>query len=70
MLRIEKSVITLEPEEVMELERLVTDADPKESVQFLKRSVYRKILNSQQGRLKSHLDGSTDPAGDLKKGIS
>jgi len=69
MLRIETAVLSLGPEEVLELERIVVDDDREGSLAFLKRSVYRKLLNSQQGRLKSHMDGTGDPVDTFKKGM-
>jgi len=63
MLEIVRKSLALEPEEVMELERIITDDDKEEALRFLKKSVYRKLLTSQENRLKSHLDGDRDPAG-------
>jgi hypothetical protein len=60
MLEIKKCAVSLEEDEVMELERIITDSDEKEAFRFVKRSIYDKILHSQQGKLKSHLD-STNP---------
>jgi hypothetical protein len=60
MLEIKKCAVSLEEDEVMELERIITDSDEKEAFRFVKRAVYDKILHSQQGKLKSHLD-STNP---------
>ena len=70
MLAIKRQVTALEPEEVMELERIITDDDQPAALTFLKKSVYRKLLGSQENRLKSHLDGDRDPAtsfGEKKK---
>ena len=67
MLTITRKTLTLEPEEVMELERIITDEDRDEAFLFLKRSIYRKLLNTQENRLKSHLDGDKDPAGSFDK---
>ena len=63
MLEIVRKSLALEPEEVLELERIITDEDKDEALRFLKKSVYRKLLTSQENRLKSHLDGDKDPAG-------
>ena len=60
MLEIKRTAIGLDEKEVLELERIVTDGDEKEGLKFLKRVVYDRIAHSQQGRLKSHLDGG-DP---------
>ena len=35
--------------------------DEKEALMFLKKAVYNKITNSQQGKLKSHLDTADNP---------
>lgn len=67
MLTITRKVISLEPEEVMMLERIVTDDDRDEALIFLKKNVYRKLLTVQENRLKSHLDGDRDPAGSFNK---
>ena len=67
MLTITRKALALEPEEVMELERIITDDDREEALRFLKRSVYKKLSTSQEDRLKSHLDGDRDPAGSFHK---
>ena len=67
MLEITRKTLALEPEEVMELERIITDEDREEAFRFLKRSIYRKLINTQENRLKSHLDGDKDPSGSFKK---
>jgi hypothetical protein len=60
MLEIKKCALSLEEAEVIERERIITDNDEKQVFRFIKRSTYDKILNSQQGKLKLHLD-STNP---------
>jgi hypothetical protein len=67
MLQISRKVLSLEPQEIMELERIITDDDRDEALRFLKRSVYKRLLTSQEDRLKSHLDGDHDPAGSFRK---
>jgi hypothetical protein len=67
MLSITHKVLDLAPEEVLELERILTDEDREGAYAFLKKSVYRKLLGSQENRLKSHLDGERDPAGAFQK---
>jgi len=62
MLKIEKKAVMLEPAEVMELERIITDGDQEGAYQFLRRIIYQKCLSSQENRLKSHLNGCSDPA--------
>ena len=66
MLEMRKAAVTLEPAQLMELERIVTDEDREGAMSFLKRHIYNTVLKSQQGRLKSHLDGNADPVGDFK----
>jgi len=63
MLEITRKVVTLESEEVMELERIITDEDKEGAYLFLKKCIQRKLLSSQENRLKSHLDGEKDPQG-------
>jgi hypothetical protein len=58
MLEIKKSVVPFDEQEVMQLERIITDADEKEALRFLKKSVYDPILHSQQGKLKSQIDSA------------
>ena len=60
MLEIKKSAISFDEQDIMELERIVTDSDEKEALRFIKNAVYNRILHSQQGRLKSHLDTGGD----------
>ncbi|HUT52306.1 MAG TPA: hypothetical protein VM658_02845 [bacterium] len=62
MLTITRKALALEPEEVMELERIITDDDREEALRFLKKNIYKKLLTSQEDRLKFHLDGDGDPA--------
>ena len=61
MLEINKSAVALEPEEVMELERIIIDQDQEAAFAFLKKSIYQKIARSQKDRLHSHLDSGSDP---------
>ena len=61
MLEIKRTAISLDEKEVLELERIVTDGEEKEALRFLKKSVYDRILHSQQGRLQSHLDTGANP---------
>ena len=63
MLEIKKAVVPLDEQDVMALERIITDADEKEALKFLKKSIYDQILHAQQGRLKSHLDASNPVEG-------
>jgi len=61
MLEIRRTAIALDEEELLELERVITDRDEKEALRFLKKAVYDKITRSQQGKLKSHLDTGGNP---------
>lgn len=61
MLEIRKAVITLDEKELIELERIIADNEEKDAIRFLKKSVYDRIVHSQQGKLKSHLDTGGDP---------
>jgi hypothetical protein len=69
MLEIRKTAISIEESELIELERIIMDSDKEEALRFLKKSVYEKILHSQQGKLKSHLDGDGNPAEKFKSTI-
>jgi hypothetical protein len=51
------------PNDIIALRRAALDADREGAFAFLKKLVYRKLLGSQENRLKSHLDGCVDPAG-------
>ena len=70
MIEIEKTAIAFEEVDLIELERIVIDSDKVEALRFLKRSVYQRIVHSQQGRLKSHLDGESNPAERFKDNSS
>ena len=61
MLEIRRTALSFDERDLMELERIVTDADEKEALRFVKKSIYDRIAHAQQGRLKSHLDTSVDP---------
>jgi hypothetical protein len=63
MLEIRKTAVSFDENDLMELERIVTDTDEKEALRFLKKSIYDRILYSQQGRLKSHLDAANPVEG-------
>ena len=61
MLEIRKTAIALDEQELLELERIIIDSDENTATRFLKKTVYDRILYTQQGRLKSHLDTGGDP---------
>ena len=68
MIEARKTAVALEEEELIELARIIIDRDEKEALMFLKRSVYDKVRNSQQGRLKCHLDtGGESPVETFKR---
>jgi hypothetical protein len=50
MIQIRKTAIALEEEELLELERIMVDRDESEALFFLKKSVYDKVVESQQVR--------------------
>ncbi|TET18324.1 MAG: hypothetical protein E3J75_00235 [Dehalococcoidia bacterium] len=60
MLEIRKAAIAFDKDELLQLERIVTDDDKRGALIFLKKSVYDKITRSQRGKLKSHLDTGGD----------
>jgi len=70
MLEIRKAAIAFDENELLELERIITDRDEKEALRFLKKAVYDKIIRSQQGRLKSHLDTGGNPVERFRRGNS
>ena len=63
MLEIKKAAVSLDEGDLMELERIITDNDEKEALRFVKKSIYDRVLHSQQGRLKSHLDAANPVEG-------
>jgi hypothetical protein len=63
MLEIKKTVVSFDEGDMVELERIVTDGDEKEALKFIKKSIYDRILHSQQGKLKSHLDAANPVEG-------
>ena len=67
MLEIRKTAVALEEEELLELERIITDQDEEDALVFLKKTIYDKAVRSQQGRLKSHLDTGGDPVEGFKQ---
>ncbi len=67
MLEIRKTAVSLDERDLIELERIIIDTDEKEALKFLKKSVYERIIHSQQGRLKLHLDTSGNPIEAFRK---
>ncbi len=69
MLEIKRTVLTIEENELIELQRIIIDSDKEEAMRFLKKSVFDKILHSQQGKLKSHLNGENNPTESFKSKV-
>ena len=69
MLEIRKTAVSFDERDLMNLERIITDSDEKEAFLFLKKCLYDRILHSQQGRLKSHLDSANPTEGFKKSNI-
>ena len=67
MLEIRKTAIALDEKELLELERIIMDGDEKGAMRFLKKAVYDRIIHSQQGRLKSHLDTANPVEGFIQR---
>ena len=67
MLEIRKAAVAFDEKDLMELERIMVDNDMDDAMRFLKKCVYDRILHSQQGRLKSHLDTSNPVAGFIQR---
>ena len=68
MLEIRRTAISLDENELLDLERIITDSDEKGAFRFIKKSVYDKTNRSQKGKLKSHLDTGTNPVEGFIKG--
>ncbi|MCR4393261.1 MAG: hypothetical protein NUV31_02695 [Dehalococcoidales bacterium] len=66
MLEIRKTAIAFEETELIDLERIILDGDSIEALKFLKKVVYDRILKAQQGKLKSHLNGESNPIESFK----
>jgi hypothetical protein len=63
MLEIRKAAVSFDEQDIMELERIAMDGDKEEALKFVKKAVYDRILHSQQGKLKSHLDAASPVEG-------
>ena len=50
MLEIEKTPLTLDEQDLLDLERILVDRDEKEAFVFLKQSVYEKLRAYQRGK--------------------
>lgn len=51
MLKIEKKSLMLEPDAVIELERIITDEDRDGAYQIVKKHIYRKFTCSEEDHL-------------------
>lgn len=69
MLEIKNTVIAFEENDLIELERIILDGDREEALKFIKKCVYEKIVHSQQGKLKSHLEGERSPTEKFKNNV-
>jgi hypothetical protein len=69
MLEIRKTAIAFDENDLLELERVITDNDEKGALSLLRKAVYNKISRSQKGRLKSHLDTGDKPVETFIKGV-
>jgi len=58
MLQIQKTAVRLEEEEMIELERIVTDRDEEAALDFVRKSIYNKIARAQRGKLQPDLSDS------------
>ncbi len=67
MLEIRRTAVAFDERDLLELERIIVDSDGKGAMRFLKKYIYERILHSQQGRLKSHLETGGDPVEKFKK---
>ena len=63
MLEIRKTAVSFDENDLMALEIIITDGDKEEALKFLKKSIYDRIVHTQQGRLKSHLDAANPVEG-------
>ena len=69
MLESRKAAVAIEESELVELQRIIIDHDEKGAFEFLKEVIYKKVRNSQKGRLKSHLDaGGGNPVDRFRVG--
>jgi hypothetical protein len=66
MLEIQKTAIALDEIDLIELERIIIDGNKDDALKFIKESIYEKVVRSQQGKLKSHLNGDNNSAESFK----
>ena len=70
MLEIRKTVLNIDENELIELQRIIIDSDKEGALRFLNKSVFEKIIHSQQGKLKSHMDGESQPTENFKNNVA
>ena len=51
MLQIRKAAVTLDEDEMSELEEIMVDRDEEAALKFLRRAVYNKLIHAQRGKL-------------------
>lgn len=56
MIQIRKAAVTLDEQEMIELEQIIADRRGKEALRFLRHSVYNKLIHTQRGRLQPDLN--------------
>ncbi len=67
MLEIKRSTVSLDESDLIELERILIDSDEKGALIFLNKTVHDRIMHAQQGKLKSHLDGTNPVEGFVQR---
>ncbi len=55
MLQIRKAAVTLDEQEMIELEQIIVDRDEKEALRFLRHAIYNKLVQAQRGKLQPEL---------------
>ena len=55
-----REAIAFDADELLELEMILVDEDAGAAFEFLKRAVWQKIQRARHGRLKCHLDYSSE----------
>ena len=55
-----REAVAFDADELLELEMILVDQDAGAALEFLKQAVWQKIQRARRGRLKCHLDYSTE----------
>jgi len=58
--------VSFEADEVMEIERIIMDSDQKDALEFLRKSVYAKMVASQKARRHSRDINPAKPSDHMK----